>query len=239
MLVENKRQIENRPISLEDEIKQHLVIWQSDADFNKMHLMIKKSVLYLLDTIQTTQSVKDMVDMEVDAKNEKNIEMRRFIAIYKKKYMEMTDMECDEAIDGTTCVILKSVCKQLIDQSSNVSEFLTWVFDDYYKRPEMEKHMPPCIKFTVGKMTMKKFFYEHRDKLKIRKKDLGESEQRLELMKIAVELYKEVPNPELQDVLSQISKNKISLTKAKNFLEELAKNNGKESIISKLQNIGN
>lgn len=229
------RKIENPIITLEDEILNHSLLWRADTRFRRLPTYLKEVIESTIDAVSISKSTAD-IEIEVGGDDgRKNIETKKFIAIYRKRYLEFTDFECEETFNGVAFVIIGGHVKKLIDAGSSVEEYLIWFFDDFLK--ENPKFCPPSSKTALSIWVYNKFLFKMKDKLRVRKKDAFNSGKRLKLMKIASEVFKDDSSQELGEIILKMSENKISFTKALSFIKEHFKEKNIVEYDSDIKNI--
>ena len=219
-----KRDAYNRPIDILEEMRLHAVLWKNDTTYSKLNKNIKDSLEIFLDNITTTQSLNNIEKIcSGEAKDVKNSETNKFITIYREKYLELTDFNCDEKINNTCYVIVRAFIDKLNKQGSTVNEYLMWFFDDFLA--DNPKLCPPTIRLSISSSVTAKFFFEMKDKLKARKENKENSQRRLALMKLGAEIFEMTSDAEFGKQLIKFGSNKMALTKFKKLMMEFAKDN--------------
>jgi hypothetical protein len=94
---------------------------------------------------------------------------KRFIAIFKARYLHLTDMEYTRAITPVDGKLINQINRKLIDFRFDCDDYLKWVFEVYL--PENTKFCPPFIRTACSDMFVSKFLYEHKDVAKERKQE--------------------------------------------------------------------
>ena len=92
---------------------------------------------------------------------------RKYISIFKNRYLHMTDLEYGRAITGVDCKLVNQIGKTLSDNGFEVDEYLAWLFDDFLS--DNPKFCPPTIKFSCSSFVVEKFLFENKDKIKQKK----------------------------------------------------------------------
>lgn len=105
---------------------------------------------------------------------------RKFISIFKNRYLSVTDMEYPRAITGIDGRLVNQLNKVLGDNGFDVDEYLKWLFDSFLA--ENPKFNPPTIKFSCSNFVVEKFLYEHKDQIKQRKEDKIRKKEALDLI---------------------------------------------------------
>jgi hypothetical protein len=105
---------------------------------------------------------------------------RKFISIFKNRYLSVTDMEYPRAITGIDGRLVNQLNKVLGENGFEVDEYLTWLFDSFLS--ENPKFNPPTIKFSCSNFVVEKFLYEHKDQIKHRKEEKIRKKEALDLI---------------------------------------------------------
>lgn len=105
---------------------------------------------------------------------------RKFISIFKNRYLSMTDLEYGRAITGVDGRLVNQLSKVLADNGFEVDEYLTWLFSDFLV--ENPKFCPPTIKMSCSNFVIEKFLYEHREQIKQRREDQIRQKSSLDLI---------------------------------------------------------
>lgn len=105
---------------------------------------------------------------------------RKFISIFKNRYLHLTDLEYSRAITGVDGKLMNHLIKIMSDNGFEVDEYLTWLFDDFLS--ENQKFCPPTIKFACSGFVIEKFLFEHKDVIKQRKEDQIRKKASLDLI---------------------------------------------------------
>jgi hypothetical protein len=116
----------------------------------------------------------------VNPQNKSTAERRKFISIFKNRYLHLTDLEYNRGITGVDGKMINQLTKILMDNGFEVDEFLAWLFDDYLK--ENPKFCPPAIKFCCSNFIVDKFLYEHKEQIKQRKEQNIRQKEALDLI---------------------------------------------------------
>jgi hypothetical protein len=136
------------------------------------------------------------------------INRRRFIAIFKTRYLQMTDLEYVAAITAADCKVINQVVQQLEDDGLTVDQYLEWSFDTYY--PDNPRMCPPTLRHTCSSHIIEKFRYEFRSAIKRHKSDTAEKDlimqtiaKSREIMRRMKELGIAEEREELRNVLKE------------------------------------
>lgn len=149
---------------------------------------------------------------------------RKFITIFKNRYLHLTDMEYSRAITGVDGRLVNQLDKVLTDNGFEVDEYLTWFYDDFLN--ENPKFMPPTIKLSCSNFVVEKFLFEHREQIKQRKESQIRKKESLDLIGRARVLIRTCANDEeakkkIIEVLKGYRDGSIILEKMREVIEGL------------------
>ena len=119
---------------------------------------------------------------------------RKFIAIFKNRYVALTDLEYNRAITGIDGKMIGQLITILVDKGFEVDEYLAWLFDDFLS--ENPKFCPPTIKFACGSLAVEKFMFLHKDQIKQKKEEQVRKKMSLDLISRARVLIRTFANDE-------------------------------------------
>lgn len=234
MSKERNRKIESRPFELTDEIKMHVQLWMKDVQYKKLNKFIQEGLTALNDSLKIADSLKNAKILSADTTDKTQLEAKKFIVIFKNKYLELTDFEHEEIVKPATFIIIKKAVEKLLKQYSNSQEYLNWFYN--FINEDRNKHLrPPNIALALSNNIITKFLFEMKSTLEIRRTDTIKSSSRLALVKIAVELLELTQNEDLADIVSKFSTNKISYPKTFKYLEDFAEQGGFTACAKKLK----
>lgn len=155
-----------------------------------------------------------------------SVDRRKFISIFKNRYLSTTDLEYTRAITGIDGRLINQLNKALGDNGFEVDEYLTWLFDSFLS--ENPKFNPPSIKFACSNFVVEKFLYEHKDKIKQRREDKIRKKESMDLIaraRILIRHYQD--NAEMKknivDVLKGYRDGDIMLEKMRSEIERIEK----------------
>lgn len=236
--VDRSRIFDNRPITFEEEIKFHLQLWKSDKGFKHLHKYVRDAVGFLDDAIQMVESVRVSSSMlphsEMKKLDRSSIERKRFIAYYKQKFLECTDLECKEEINSTTMALVIITVDQLIKEGSGAIEYLNWVFDEFLADEKNKTFMPPTMKLLFSNFLKTKYLFINKDKFRTRKEDYLDSKKKLALIKIAGEMFTATKDTSVVDWMQKLTDHRTTYGKARDFFKIAAKNANLDCIIKQI-----
>ena len=147
---------------------------------------------------------------------------RKFIAIFKNRYVSLTDLEYNRAITGVDGKMIGQLIQILTDKGFKVDEYLAWLFDDFLS--ENPKFCPPAIKFACGSLAIEKFLFLHKDQIKKNKEEQIRKKMSLDLIARARVLIRTFANDEnmkkkISEVLINYRDGSIILEKMRTDIE--------------------
>lgn len=230
-----KRKFDDRPIEFTDEIKVHVSIWMNDVNYRNLSPYLKDAMTQLVDALDISETMKRAGG--TGEMSNKNVHARRMIQMYKDKYLELTDLICEEDIAGATFIILSRLAEKIEREGSSPQEYVVWFYDAFLRDPSNRKFIPPNIKLMTSDFITQKFFFDNKDKFKIRKKDAVESKCKLELMKIGSDLFEKTNDEQLGQMLVAFGKNNATYLKTENSIILVAEKTNDRSIIDKVNDL--
>ena len=127
-----------------------------------------------LDRFSFDQTHPKSIDKKLD------LEKNRFLAIFKTKYLELTDLEYPQAYSDVEVKMIKQLVGSLLEKGFTCDEFLKWVFDDFLKAEP--KFSPPSAKFTCSAFVVNKFLFENKEAMKQKHEQAMRQQQVLDLI---------------------------------------------------------
>ena len=99
-----------------------------------------------------------------------NIERRRFVVIFKNRYLHHTDMEYTRPVTPVDGKLMGQTIGIMRDKGFDIEEFLKWVFEVFLE--ENPKFHPVTIKFVCSAFVIERFLFENKDLMKNRKEQM-------------------------------------------------------------------
>lgn len=93
-----------------------------------------------------------------------NEERKRFIIIFKARYLQSFDIDYKRRITPVEMKIIGNLVKDLQDMNITSDEFLRWVFEDFLE--ENPKFCPPTLKLLASAFIIDRFNFEFKDLIK-------------------------------------------------------------------------
>jgi len=140
-----------------------------------------------------------------------------FIAIFKKRYLQLTDCEYTRIITAAEGKLINQINKSLRERDFDCNDYLRWLFEDFL--PDNKRLCPPSIKQICARFYVDKFFFEYKDEAKERKTTKlkqSESEDLANRCRALVRGPAQKIKDEIRKVVSDYKDGKI-------FLEDLRK----------------
>ena len=133
-----------------------------------------------------------------------DMERRKFIAIFRTRFLELTDFEYDKAITPVEAKMISQLCDNLAEKGFSVDEYLKWMYEDFL--PTAEKFCPPQLRWSCSEFIVHKFFYENRDLMKQRKEQSANSKLSLDLINRARVCMRQTKPVEVEKIKDAIKK---------------------------------
>jgi len=106
---------------------------------------------------------------KVSPKKKEDIDRKRFIAVFKSRYLQFTDYEYERTITGIDSKMMTQVINGLEQDGFTLDEYLAWAFDEFYV--DNPKFCPPTIKQICSNFVIDRFRYLNRDRMKQKHRD--------------------------------------------------------------------
>lgn len=221
----------------------HLCLWVSDEDWKKLPVPLKESINMAMNEIKVLEALKQFggEDERTVASSQMD-EVKKFIAIFKQKYVEFTDMAFSGTIDSASKFILRNTLNRLSSEGSTSQEYLNWFFDDFMSDEfNKKRYAPPQLKTVLRNDILDKYIYLNKDRLKVRKQDVMNYKVKNALMTLATEYLKRNLQAEFskefgQNVLNY-SRGTISLKKFSTLFLNLLHTQGEQELYEEVKSI--
>lgn len=155
------------------------------------------------------------------AKNFRINEVRRFIAIFKKKYFDTTGIEFQVPFAGRENKIIEVLIGKLEKDEISCEEYLEWLFNDFFPK---NTNMDVNIYISVSANIYQKFLFENSEKLKERKEKKKKEIVIDKILEKAKILYRDTKDKSIIDTINEYKNGKITIDILKNFIENFDKN---------------
>jgi hypothetical protein len=130
-------------------------------------------------------------------------ELRRYIAIFKARYLELSDSEYKNAISPVEGKMISQLCGNLQESGFTVDEYLKWIFEEFL--PTADKFCPPQLKWTCCAFIVNKFMYVNKELKKERKESEVRSKMSSDLINSARVCMRKATKPEDVEKIKEMS----------------------------------
>lgn len=142
---------------------------------------------------------------QVSSHDKDNAERRKFIAIFRNRYLESTDFEYPVTVTPIDGKLVAQTNKALNNKGFTCDEYLKWLFEVFL--PENTKFLPITIKFSCCAFALTKFFFENKDLMKEKQEAETKKREALSLMTRGRQVIRQSQNPETIEKVKNIIKN--------------------------------
>ena len=229
----------DRPIDLDKQIEQHLLIWKVDPYFKKLPKDLQNKVKDFIDYFEMVRNCDgNLPGFQVNKKQlPQRIQAKKFAMLFKKKYQQVTEIPYTQSFTGAAFVIFASTMKKIIQAGGTAEDYIDWFFNQFLQEKGNQKFMPPPINLCTNNNMVQKFLYAKKDFLKQRKlKQLANSKKKL-VIQIGMKIYQLTQSNECNIVVRKIIANDISMRQATNTLKAIANANGLNNQLVALENV--
>lgn len=156
---------------------------------------------------------------------------RRFIAIFKARYLHHTDLEYSRPMTPADAKLIGQVIDLLEKKGFDAEEFLQWVFEVFLE--ENPKFNPPTVKFVCSQFVTEKFVYEHRAQMVQKKQEEAVKMEALAVigraravMRKARDENRAADAEKVVEALKKYREGCIMIEEVRNIVEEAEKQTG-------------
>jgi hypothetical protein len=153
-----------------------------------------------------------------------NMEAKKYVAIFKQRYLQLTDLEYSRQVSPVDAKLMRQVTKALMEVGFEADEYLKWMFEEFLV--ENPKFCPPNIKWSGSGFVLDKFLYEHRAKMKEKKQAETRKREMLDLierartlMRCFVELGEKEKKEKVKALLKKHSDEGIMVTELRSQIQ--------------------
>jgi len=150
---------------------------------------------------------------------------KRFIAIFKTRYLQLTDLEYESVITGIEAKMIDQTLAAVAAKGFDVDEYLKWAFEIFFV--DNPKFCPPNLKQTCSQFFLEQFFYASRDKIKKRAQDAVRKKDIMDLVTRGRILIREAADKSgaeaVKDVLKGYRDGKIGVVDLRKKIEDMEK----------------
>jgi hypothetical protein len=213
----------HRYYPLIDEIKYHVFNWATEEEWKKLPRNLNVALTTLMNELKIQESLQKAGTLNCDDEEGSEKSNRNsFIAFFKKKYLEFTDLNFNQPITPINNVNINRVIKDINQEGGNFTEFIEWFFDDFCSIEQNKKFMPPQINFMCSSLVVNKYLFTMKDTLKMRKKEMDNIAVRNMLLGIALPLVERTKSKQLSQKVLDFSNSKITASKFFELLKQFA-----------------
>lgn len=233
---------EKRPYPLIDEIKMHVFLWASDSEWKKLPPAIKEAITITMNEIKISEALKNsgLEDERTLTENSPAHEKRKFIAIFKQKYLEYCDFAYNGVIDAGTLFIIGNLVQRLESEGANSLDYLNWFFDEFMKDEyNKQKFAPPTIKIAVANFAVDKYLFLNKDSLRVKKQDLQNIRVKNAVMLIATKFLEKTRDKEFGQKVLDFSRGNITLRKFSSLFLAMLERHKDAEMLKELKSIIN
>lgn len=155
-------------------------------------------------------------------KYRKERERKRFIKIFKTRYLHLTDLEYHR-VTGIDTKMIDHTLDAIQDKGLDVDEYLKWVFEIFLV--DNPKFCPANIKQTCSKFFLERFLYENREKIRKRNQDSVRKKEVMDLVARGRVLIREAKDSAakeaVKDVLKDYRDDKIGLVEFRKKIDDM------------------
>jgi hypothetical protein len=133
-----------------------------------------------LDRKMGRKKAKDRKAIVVE--NTENEDVRKFIALFRDRYAQETDMEYRTKLNPDELGAIKNIVTKLREKDVDIDDYLDWVFDVFFDNAENREKFTPAVKFICGTFMASKFFMSNRDRFR-KKREAEERVSRRDMIR--------------------------------------------------------
>lgn len=157
----------------------------------------------------------------LEIENTEGEDVRRFIALFRDRYAQETDMEYRTKLNPDEIGAIKSMVKKLREKNVDIDDYLSWVFDVFFDDAEnREKFAPPMIKLVCGTFLASKFFMNNRDRFRNQRIVEEKKSRRDSIRDYGKMLFRTTKDPTIQKMLENEYKGSVTTEYLENFLKK-------------------
>lgn len=224
----------NRYYPLIDEIKNHVFQWATDDEWKTIPTALNVALTNVMNELKIYESLKAIGQQDSRVESSEKQDKIDFIAIFKQKYLEFTDLNYRDKITPVHQLLISNSMKTLRKEGASPLEFLEWFFDDFATQERNKQYMPPTIPFTLSGFIINKFLFQMKETLKMRKRDIDNIAISNMLLNIAIPFLEEVKDKDLSLKVLAFSQKELTAKKFMELLIGFAEKYKKTDIVEKI-----
>jgi len=136
--------------------------------------------------------------------HKRKLARKRFIAIFKRRYLFMTDFEYDTVLSGVEVKLIDQALDALEKKGVESDEYLKWQFETFLV--DNPKFCPPNIKQMCSDFFLKEFFYANKESIKQKQQDEILKKEVLDLVARARVLIRSAGDKQEQEEVKKVLK---------------------------------
>ena len=227
-----------RYIELFDDIRNHVFQWATDEDWRKLPPKVNVAMKTLMNELKIAEALKS--DGAQDADDDSiTSEKRRFIALFKKKFLEYSGFSYNSPITPVNQCNIARLITDLKQEGGSYSEFLEWLFDDFLTVESNKSFWgdPPEINKICCAAMIRKYLFAMKDTLRIRRENIGQEAVRDMLLDIALPMKDRIGNTQFKDKLIDYDNKVISASKFFSLMQAFARKYNDTEALAKCERI--
>jgi hypothetical protein len=156
----------------------------------------------------------------IDSAHTEGENVKFFIAYFRQRYMQETDVEYRSKISSQEIGMIKAVVKKMSDKDISIETFLSWVFDDFFDDEFNRGRYTPMVNFVCGTFIVTKFFMQNQPKIRKNKIEAEKKNKREIIRDHAKSLYRRTQDRAVQKRMEMEWDGTITLGDLETFLED-------------------
>lgn len=224
-----------RVIELPVEIKQHLLVWQSDPYFKKMDKAIQNYVKDFIDLLQMQEDNPTLIQEKATPPEIKAAQV--FIGLFQKEYLKLVGRETTETFNGVSVRVFSIQFKKILDAGATVEDYVNWLFNEFFMEASNKRLLPPASNLCMSANIVEKFLYIKKDELLSRKKNNAEAERKIAFLNIIKSAYEIMKSKELAQVIWGLARNEITINKAYKMTKDFCITNNDLETLNKVEKL--
>jgi hypothetical protein len=134
----------------------------------------------------------------VSPEHREDIDRRRFIAVFRARYLEFFDLEYYSAVTPLDGKMIGTTVTMLADKGFSVDEYLKWMFEQFL--PDNPKFKDTfTIKFTCSGFAIQGFLVANKDLFKVRQEEMVRRRESIDLINRARALIRSASSKEEEE----------------------------------------
>lgn len=219
----------------------HVFLWAADSEWRKLPAPIKEAVNIVMNEIKVRDALKMYGVEDERLSGEEPVsanEKKRFVALFKQKYLEYSDFVYNGTIDSATLFIVGSLVQRLASEGSTSLEYLNWFFDEFMRDEyNKKKFAPPTIKIATSNFVVDKYLFQNKDALRVRKESLVNAKVKNAVTQLATRYLEKNKNREFAMKILEFTRGTLSLKKFSSIFLTLLHNKEEAELESELKKV--